>query len=370
MSEDARRHDGDIMQPTEGPQPPHGDGWHLRAYRDGDEHRIAQQFESIFQRRMSPEMWRWKLKTFPSTVENVWLAVDEDDRPVFQYAAEPRRLRFPGGTADVLVLVDLWTDPKYRRRRIFTTCAEWVHDYWRRSGIAGVLSPFNAREEPRYTRFGWEYLFPLRWQIRPLRPEAIAARRLRIAGLEHWRWVAGLWNRFWDRGATPTPGLEIREIADAEDPASLELANPGKPSIVLEHDAAWVEWRYLACPHLSYFVLEARRDGRPAGHLAYRVDDTDGRRFGFVSELISDGPDVESALIDAAITRLAEHSVVAIATLATPGTDLFRAWRRRGFLFSWGRFCVHWLPLRRDPAPELLRDPQAWEMVGGDYDVI
>ena len=357
-----------MIQPAEGPLP-HGDGWRLRAYREGDELWTARQFERIFRRRMSPEMWRWKLKTFPSAVENVWLAVDEDDRPVFQYAAMPRRLRFAGGTADVLVLVDLWTAPEYRQRRIFTTCARWVHDYWRRSGIAGVLSPFNAREEPRYARFGWEYLFPLRWQIRPLRPEAIAARRLRIAGMEHWRWAGSLWNRLWDRGVTPAPDIEIREIGEAN-PAAPRAADPDKARFALEHDAAWVQWRYLACPQHRYCVLEARRGGRAAGHLAYRVDENDGHRFAFVSELVGDGPDVENTLIDAAIARFAERSAVAVATLAIPGSDLYRAWRRRGFLFSWGRFCVHWLPLREDPPLAMLRDPWAWEMAGGDYDVI
>ena len=107
-----------MSRATEKP-PPRGDGWRLRAYREGDERWIVQQFERVFRRRISAELWRWKFKTFPSPVENVWLAVDGDDRPIFQYAAMPHRLRLPTGTADALVLVDLWTAPEYRRRNIF-----------------------------------------------------------------------------------------------------------------------------------------------------------------------------------------------------------------------------------------------------------
>ncbi len=357
-----------MSYPTETP-PPRGDGWRLRAYREGDERWIVRQFERVFRRRISVELWRWKLKTLPSAVENVWLAVDDDDRPIFQYAAMPRRLRSPAGTVDALVLVDLWTAPEYRRRGIFTASARWVHDYWRRSGVAGVLSPFNAREEPRYRRFGWEYLFPLRWQIRPLRPEAIAARRLRVPGLEHWRWLGGAWNRLWDRGAKPEPGIEIREIAGADSMALMPARRAGS-GFALEHDAAWVRWRYLACPRHRYSVLTARHAGRPAGHLAYRVEEGDGRCFGFVAELVGDVPEVRRRLIDAAVARFADRAAVAVATLATPSTDIHRAWRRRGFLFSWGRFCVHWLPLRNDPPLAQLRDPRAWEMAGGDFDVI
>ncbi len=349
------------------PQPPRGDGWRLRAYREGDERWIVLQFERVFGRRISEELWRWKLKTRPSPVENVWLGVDDDDRPIFQYAAIPRRLRFPGGAVDVLVLVDLWTAPEYRRRRIFTTSARWVHDHWRRSGIAGVLSPFNARGEPRYRRLGWQYLFPLRWRIRPLRPEAIAARRLGIPALQRWRWLGGAWNRFWDRGAMPVPEVEIREIGEPPE-GGWEI--PARVRFALEHDPAWVDWRYFASPHHRYSLLAASRSGRPAGHLAYRIENSGDRRFAFVAELVGDAPEVERALIDAVVTRLASRSVVAVATLATPGTDLDRAWRRRGFVFSWGQFCVHWLPLRDDPPWVQLRNPRAWEMTGGDYDVI
>ncbi len=361
-------------------RPPHGNGWRLRAYRDGDEHEIVRQFERVFGRRISPEFWRWKLKTSPSPAENVWLAVDGDDRPIFQYAAMPRRLRLPTGTVDALVLVDLWTAPEYRGRRIFTESANWVHDYWRRSGIAGVLSPFNARGQPRYRRFGWEYLFPLRWQIRPLRPEAIAARRLGVSGLQHWRFLGRAWNGLWDRGPL-SPALEIREVDDAQMLALTRAeggrtgprntgSGPPRARFALEHDANWVRWRYLDCPRHRFAVLSARRASEPAGHLAYRIEESEGRRFAFVAEIVGRAQDTQRTLIDAALARCKGRGAIAVATLAAPGTDLYRALRRRGFLFSWGSFWVHWLPLQTEPAPEQLRDPRLWEMTGGDYDVI
>ena len=139
---------------------------------------------------------------------------------------------------------------------------------------------------------------------------------------------------------------------------------------VLEHDSSWVRWRYLASPQRCYSVLAARVAGRPAGHLASWMEEEQGRRFAFVAELVADGPEIERRLIDAAVARFAAAAAVAVATLASPGTGLYRAWRRHGFLFSWGQFCVHWLPLRPDPPLAQLRDPRAWEMAGGDYDVI
>lgn len=356
------------MSSTES-SPPHGDGWRLRAYRDGDEQRIVRQFERVFRRPMTDETWRWKLKSRPSPVENVWLGVDEEDRPIFQYAAMPRKLQLPRGGVDVLVLVDLWTAPEYRRRRIFTTSARWIHGRWRRAGIAGILSPFNARDEPRYRRLGWQYLFPLRWQIRPLRPEAIIARRLGVAGLARWRWSGGLWNRLWNRGTTAAAGLEIRQFRHPRAGDDLPGRRPRLP-LALEHDADWLRWRYLDCPIHRYSVLAARRGGRLVGHLVSRIDDGEGRRFAFVAELVGDDPEVESALIDHAIELLSKQGAVAVATLSPPGAARHRAWRRRGFLFSWGSFHVHWLPLCEELPLAQLRDPGLWEMAGGDYDVI
>lgn len=348
---------------------PRGEGWRLRPYRRGDERWIVERFESIFHRPMSEESWRWKLKTQPSPVENVWLAVDREDRPIFQYAAVPRHLRLPGAAVNVLVLVDLWTAPEYRRRGIFTASARWVHEQWRRAGIAGVLSPFNARHEPRYRRLGWRYLFPLRWLIRPLRPEMIAARRLGIRGLASWAWLGAVWNRPWRPRVGENPGLEDVETAETAPPLD-EPERPLRYRFSLAHDAAWLRWRYYDCAHHAYALRVARRCGRRVGHLAFRIDESEGRRFAFLAELVGDDPEVERSLIDDAVGFFTERSVVAIATLAIPGTGLYQAFRRRGFLFTWGRFAVHWLPLSDDPPLAELRDPNSWEMAGGDYDVI
>ena len=350
--------------------PPSGEGWRLRPYREGDERRIVQQIERVFQRPISEEYWRWKLKTLPSPTENVWLGVDREDRPIFQYAAVPRRLHLPGGEADALVLVDLWTDPAYRERRIFSRCSQWVHERWARDGVACVLSPFNAREEDRYRRLGWRYLLTLRWQIRPLRPEAIAARRLGVAGLQRWRWVAKTWNRVWGRGLEPPPQLAI-EDASAAEITDLDRPRPGE-GVDMVRGGRWLRWRYLTCPRFPYTVLRAVRGGLSVGYLAYRIEETDGRLFGFVAELAAweDDPIILGALIDAVIERLLAHDVVAVATLGIPRTDLYRAWRRRGFLFSWGSFHPHCLPLRSDLVLDAQRDPKRWSLCGGDFDVI
>lgn len=351
-------------------QTPHGDGWRLRPYRKGDERLLARQFERVFKRPMTASYWHWKLKEWPCAVENVWLGVDNADRPIFQYAAMPRRLRLPGETVEALVLVDLWTDPAYRDRRIFTRSAAWIHDRWRSAGVACVFSPFNDREEPRYARLGWRFLVPLSWQIRPLRPEAVVARRLGLPKLARQRWLGNMWNNAWRSSRAPPQGLVLEPPRPASDGGDDKWEDCA--AVSLERGPAWVRWRYGRCPRFTYRILQASRGGRQSGYLIYRVDETGGRRFGFVAELCTRDPrdPVRDALIQELVETLQAQDVVAIATLNVAGSDAHRSWRRRGFIFSWGSFYPHCLPLRRGLPLEAMEDPRSWAMAGGDYDVI
>ncbi|MEM7583771.1 MAG: hypothetical protein AAF560_10360, partial [Acidobacteriota bacterium] len=330
-----------------------------------------------------------------------WVAVDRDQRPIFHYAGIPCRLRLPAGDFDILVGVDFWTLPEYRRQGIFTRCASWIHQHWRHAGYAGLLGAPNEQFGSRDRFLGWRPLFPLRWQIRPLRPEAILARRLRLASLGRLRGLGDLWNRYWDRGAQLPSGLDVESLGDetlgvetlgaeslgdetlgdetlgADDDAGGWLGAPASVPLPaapwgLERGADWLRWRYLDCPQHDYRLLRLAQDQRSVGYLAYRIEELAGRHFGFIAETVAEGdaPDGIEALITAGTERLAAAGVDAIATLSIPGTDLYRRWRRRGYRFSWGSFGIQCLPFRQVMDPDGLRDPSRWSLMGGDFDVI
>ena len=349
--------------------PPETTEWRLRACRPGDARRVQEGFERVNGWAIGEETWRWKLLARPTKVDNAWIAVDRDERPIFHYAGIPCRLRLPTGTLEILVAVDLWTVPEYRRRGVFTRCAQWVHDHWRRAGVAGLYGAPNEQFGTRDHFLGWRHLFPLRWLIRPLRPEAIVARRLGWSALGRLSAVGAAWNQVWDRRSTLAPEIEIRQVGldDLDGSPWPEAKEWG-----LERGESWVRWRYLTCPRYPYQVLTARRDGRIVGYLVYRLEEQEGRRFAYVAELVIEDQDpvVTETLISVAITRLSAAGAVAIATLAAPSTELYRVWRRRGFLFSWGSFGVQCLPFSSSMDPTVMRDPNQWTLAGGDLDVI
>ena len=55
---------------------------------------------------------------------------------------------------------------------------------------------------------------------------------------------------------------------------------------------------------------------------------------------------------------------------AVPGTPLAQELRHAGFLHGRGAFSVELAPLADDLPLDLMRDPNRWNIAGGDFDVI
>lgn len=338
--------------------------WRFRACEPGDEPSIVRLFERCSHRHVDAAYWRWKLRRRPSPVENVWLAVDADGRAIFHYAGIPCLLRLPAGERPAMVAVDALTDPGFRRRGLLTAGVAAAHAAWRRAGVALVLGLPNEQWGSRLAALDWRPLFELRWRLRPLRPEALLARRL---GLPIPAVLGDLWNGIWSRRRDPALAVDDVEPGEEELDA---LGEAGWASIVRR--GGWLAWRYLSHPRYDYRVIAARRNGRLAGYLAYRWEEIEGRTVGFVAELAgrSSDPAARGALLGAASARLRDRGAEAVHALAVPGSELDRDLRRAGFVFARGSFAVWCVPLADDLDLAALRDPRRWRLQGGDFDVI
>ena len=345
--------------------------WRVRPFEPGDEAGVCRLLERGFGRRFDEITWRWKLKRRPAPMENVWLAVDREDRPIFHYGAIPRRVEIEGAIRDVVVAVDSTTDPEFRRQGVLTAAVGAAHQTWTDAGIACVLGLPNEQWGSRVQKLDWRPLFPMSWLIRPLRPERILARRLGLPVLGRLGLVGRLWRALTRR--RPIPGLEIRNAAPGESEVTTLTAAPAKEHLMLDRDRKWLDWRYFECPGKSYRMLTARRPEAPdafAGYLAYRFDAAS--RYGFIAELLTRPADRDArrALIAAAVDRLDRLGAIAVATLAVPGSVLYRAWRHGRFFPNGKSFTVHCVPLTEDLPLDMLGDPRRWWLHGGDFDVI
>jgi hypothetical protein len=346
--------------------------WHIRPYQPGDESKLVVLFQRVFGLPMSEAHWRWKLRQLPTPTENVWLAADED-KVIFQYAGIPLRYRLPDGEHMAMVSVDTMASPDYRRQGFLTRVGRFTYDRWREDGIAFVIGLPNEQWGSRATALGWEVLFPLEWLVRPLRPEALLARRLKLPFLARFTLLGTLWSWFWGRQAEVDHTVQVRQVSQAGsefDALWLALAADGLVSAV--RDSAWVNWRYLTAPTYDYRVLLAERAGRPAGYVVYRLEEADGRQVGFIAELTTPVAEAAArhALINEVITRLRATGVETAVTLAVPDTWLYDTWRQAGFVPGRGAFTVQMVPLASTLPMDQLRQASKWFLTGGDFDVI
>lgn len=346
--------------------------WTIRAYQLGDEAALVALFERVFGRSISVAHWRWKLKQLPSPVENVWLAV-HDGTPIFHYAGIPTRYRLPDREATAMVSVDTMTAPEFQRRGLLSRVGHHVYDTWRDAAIPFVIGLPNERWGSRASALGWEPLFPLQWLVRPLRPQAILARRARLPMLGRLAPLGALWNGFWDSRLRRDVTIRTRRVERAGPEFDVLWGRCGASAqLSVVRDSAWVNWRYLDAPSQAYRILLAERAGQPIGYAAYRVEEIRGGRAGVIAELFAAQDDSAGrrTLIGTAIDALRAAGADSAATLAIPDTPLYRDLARAGFLRRRGAFSVQIVPLDPRLPMDLLRDPRNWIMAGGDFDVV
>jgi hypothetical protein len=212
----------------------------------------------------------------------------------------------------------------------------------------------------------------LQWQVRWLRPEAVLARRLRLPPLARLAGLGAVWNGLWEARLPPADArVQVRPVREAgPEFDALWQACAAQARASLVRDSAWVQWRYLSAPALDYVVLLAEREGTPAGYLAYRIESAAGRRVGYIADVaaLPDGAAL-AALLRRALADMRAGGAETAAGLFVPGTAAHQALRRAGFVFSWGAYTVGLVPLAGDLPMDVLRDPRAWALAGGDFDV-
>jgi Acetyltransferase (GNAT) domain len=343
----------------------------IRPYRADDEHALVGLFEAAFGSSITEDHWRWKLKQQRSPSENVWLAIS-GEKPVFQYAGIPTRFWLSQTATTMMVAVDTMTAPEFRRRGLLTQVAERVHAQWRQDGIAFVIGLPNQQWGSRAVALGWQPLFPLQWMIRPLRPEVLLARRLKISGLKRVTLVTTLWNRLLQGRVRRDDEVQTEPIlwADAAIDQIWEHCK-GDWSFSTVRDSEWVNWRFRSSPSRTYELMLARRAGVPSGYCAYRPITTDRGVIVHLAELFAPRSDsgTRDTLLWKLMKTLRTANADALFTLAVPGTPHFRWLRHAGFC-PHHSFSVQLVPLSPQLPVGLMRDPNQWNLTGADFDVI
>jgi GNAT superfamily N-acetyltransferase len=345
--------------------------WSIRPYRPGDERGLAALWTATFGKPMTEEHWRWKLQGRPSAIDNVGIAVAADDRPIAQFGGIPCPARVLGAPRDVMIGVDVMTAPGFRNQGVFTATARSALQRWREAGVALVLGLANDRWRRRADALGYERLFPLRRFVRILRADRVLARRLGIP-LPRPPRLARWWQGARERSRPTDPALVLRSMgAPTAAFDSLWQKVGGEGAITLVRDRAWVMWRYTECPLRVYQLLLAERAGVPAGYAVFSVVRDPRTTYVTVPEVFAPGdPEAFRALVQESVARAQREDADTVVTFAVPGSAAACAFRAAGFRMRRSGWSLE--VNRLDPAipASALRDPAAWWVSAGDFDVI
>jgi hypothetical protein len=171
----------------------------------------------------------------------------------------PTRFKIDERASDAMVAVDAMTAPAFRRRGLLTEVVARSHDEWRDAGIAFVIGLPNQQWGSRARALGWRELFPLQWLARPLRPEALIARRLGLPGLGRVHMFGSVWNRFANRRL---PGVPISKWPRLKRRARVRRhlgALSQRHRLFGRARCGMDRRRFLSSPTRKYEVLVARR---------------------------------------------------------------------------------------------------------------
>jgi hypothetical protein len=353
------------------PDVPNSNPFIIRPYQAGDETGLVELFHRAYGRPTTVEHWRWKLRGQASSVENVWLALSED-KPVFQYAGIPTRFQLSQSPTTVMVSVDTMTAPEFRRRGLLTQVAGRVYAGWRENGVSFVIGLPNQQWGSRPAALGIQTLFPLRWLVRPLRPEAIIARKLHIPFLKYATIPTLLWNRALSRRVRRHPQFQtepMRNPSEAFDQLWERCKTDWMFSTI--RDRKWVDWRFLASPATAYDLTVAWCAGKPAGYSAHTLVKSEQSTVAHLVDLFAARTDyaARDTLLCELLEKLRTTEADALFTLAVPGTPYFQWLQRAGF-FPRHAFSVQVMALSDQLPTNQMCDPNNWNLTGADFDVI
>ena len=315
----------------------------------------------------SRRRWRWQYLEGPEqdpAGPQIWVAHD-GGAPLGQYASMPVRLWWGDREVRSSWGMDVFLREEARGRgigaQLFTTWSDHVDVAL---GLGLTPSSYGLFKKLRYADVG-----PVPFYQRLLDPAPSLRRRIGAAGGVLAPLVrAGLALTAPER-LPATPGLAVTPAPSfgAEYDTLWETARHGY-AMCVRRDAAYLEWKYRACPHRVYETWEVRRGDLLAGFAVTRDEDHEGVRLGWIIDLFTaahDG-DARAALLRHVLDHFRARGVGRVQAFAMHG-GLQESLGSAGFLRGTSpmQFCVR---SRVDDKGALAR-PDRWHVVFGDSDM-
>jgi hypothetical protein len=347
--------------------------WRMRPARLEDEPGVLALYRDAFGRERSGADWRWKLMSRGGPAPLVWVAETDAGEIIGHHGGIALRFSMAGEVLDCVQSVEAMTSPRHRRKGMLLTLGKGLYDSWRDAGVAFVLGMPNEKWGSRAKAIGFVPFARLRWLKFALRPSRMLAATAPgpLAGALR---VADPLVRQLLHLLPAFGRVRVREVSTAGpefDRIWPRAAASYRDDYVLAPDAAYVQWRFRACPR-PYRLLLAEDAQGPLGYTAFRVTEEEGRQIGWLADVFTPRDDSGAwrALLRTALIGLSAMGADSVAALAVPGSVLDRRLRGCGFLPSKNEFPLSMVPGAWSGCENAMQQPGRWQLAGADFDVL
>ncbi|MFN2468027.1 MAG: GNAT family N-acetyltransferase [Gaiellaceae bacterium] len=319
-----------------------GAAWTVRPGRPQDTASVLQLFEATFGKPTTPEAYAWKFyaSPWPLAASPAFVAA-AGERVVGHLGGSPLRLRLGGRELPAVHICVGMVAEDVRTQGVMRAVHRAANEAWAAGGAEVALALPNHNWVRLRERLDYRQVFRLGWLWRSLRlPGPRGGRGIDVSPVE-------------------TPGAEFDVLWE-------EAGRRYDAAVV--RDRAWVRYRYAEAPAAAYRILLARARGAPRGYLVYRAE----RPMATIADVFAAPEDhaARSALVRAACRELRRERASSVRMFAVPGTRIHRELRRRGFLPRRGAYDVTVVPFAEDLPWHVLRDPERFFVMAGDFDVV
>jgi GNAT superfamily N-acetyltransferase len=314
----------------------------------------------------SRRRWQWQYAENPQRETegpSIWIA-REGSSVLGQYASMPVALRWGGREVRSSWGMDVFLRPQARGKgvgaRLFTAWSDHVEVAL---GLGLTPSSYGLFKKLRYHDVG-----PVPFFQKVLDARAVARRRLGgAAGTLAAPLLSLGWSlRYPDRPRASAVTVERITSFGPEFDGLWERAGASY-AMCVRRDAAYLDWKYAACPHRAYDLWAAREGGVLRGLAVSRHEDYRGLRIGWLIDVFAGASDTDAkdALLSAVLDSFRAAGVARAQAFALNG-PLGDALRRRGFRRAESpmQFCV-----RTQVEDGPLQDRARWHVVFGDSDM-
>lgn len=317
--------------------------------------------------------WRWQYEEnpyCPPEGPEIWIAREtkEGGLVLGQYATMPVRLLAKGRILRASWGMDVMVRPNLQRKGVGSR----LFLFWDKNVEASLGLGLSLQSYTLFKKLQWEDVGPVPCYSRILDPGTLLARRVGsgLGAIVAPVLRAALALAFPFR-RTRAKGVVVTLLAGEFGPDYDALWEKAAPAydFVAERKARYLEWKYHRPPHVSYDVLEARREGELTGYVVLRVAVRSGVRLALLVDLFAHPGDKESlgALLDRALEWAREHAAARMQAFTFDRRIAARLSSKGFFLIeSPMQFCLR---IHSDHVDErFFRDTSRWHVTFGDSD--